>query len=147
MIVNTLPRPECVKLLAANRLGRLACAKDGQPYVVPIYYAYADNNLYAFSLPGKKIDWMRGNPLVSLQVDEGRGQEWRSVVVDGRYEELPDRIGYKLQRDHAWSMLSKHVDWWEPGALKPVTPPAPDHSSHLFFRILIEEISGRESKE
>ena len=70
MIVQTLSTPECTALLAKNRLARLACARNGQPYVVPIYYAYADRCLYAFSMPGKKIDWMRENPLVSVQVDE-----------------------------------------------------------------------------
>ena len=117
MIIRTLSAPECTALLKANRLARLACAKDGRPYVVPIHYAYADNHLYAFSMPGKKIEWMRDNPLVSVQVDErGEGRAWRSVVLDGLYEELPDRIGHKLEREHAWSLLSKHANWWEPGA-------------------------------
>jgi nitroimidazol reductase NimA-like FMN-containing flavoprotein (pyridoxamine 5'-phosphate oxidase superfamily) len=148
MIIRTLSTPECTALLKANRLARLACARDGRPYVVPIHYAYADNHLYAFSMPGKKIEWMQMNPLVSVQVDErGEGRAWRSVVVDGRYEELPDRIGHKLEREHAWSLLSKHVNWWEPGGFKPVTPPVSDHSSHVFFRILIEQVSGREAKD
>lgn len=148
MIIKTLSAPECTALLVKNRLARLACARNGQPYVIPIYYAYADSCLYAFSMPGKKIDWMRENSLVSVQVDErGAGREWESVIVDGRYEELPDRIGYKVERDRAWSVLSKHVDWWEPGALKPVTPPISDRSPHVFFRISVEELSGRRAKE
>lgn len=148
MLVRALSALECTKILMANRIGRLACAKDGQPYVVPFYYAHSDAHLYAFSMPGKKIEWMRANPLVSVQVDEhGHGRGWRSVVADGRYEELPDHIGHKLQRDHAWSVLSKHSDWWEPGALKPVVPPAADSGPHVFFRILIEQVSGREASE
>lgn len=64
---------------------------------------------------------MRANPLVSVLVDtRGEGREWKSVVVDGRYEELLDRIGHMPEREHAWSILSRHVDWWEPGALKPM---------------------------
>lgn len=148
MWVRSLSHIECTKLLDANRLAHLACASDGHPYVVPIYYAHADNHLYAFSLPGKKVEWMRANPFVSLIVEErGRGREWKSVVVDGRYEELPDRVGMKVIRDHAWSLLSRHPDWWEPGSLKPVCPPVADHSPHLFFRIHIDEVSGREAKE
>ena len=148
MLVHTLSTLECTKLLTANRLGHLACAQGGQPYVVPIYYAHADNHLYAFSMPGKKIEWMRSNPLVSVQVDEhGPGRTWKSVVVDGRYEELPDRVGHKLQRDHAWALLSKHADWWEPGALRPVVPTAADEGPHVFFRIFIVDVSGRESTE
>ncbi|MER8963320.1 pyridoxamine 5'-phosphate oxidase family protein [Mesorhizobium sp. M0959] len=148
MLIRTLSALECTKLLTANRVGRLACAKDGQPYVVPLHYAHPDNHLYAFSMLGKKIDWMRANPLVSVQVDErGQGRGWRSVVVDGRYEELPDHIGCKVQRDYAWSVLSRHANWWEPGALKPVTPAVSDSTPHVFFRILIEQVSGREASE
>ena len=148
MLVRTLSVLESTKLLSANRLGHLACAKDGQPYVVPLHYAHSDNHLYAFSLPGKKIDWMRANPQVSVQVGEhGQGRGWRSVVVDGNYEELPDRIGNKLQRDHAWSVLSQHADWWEPGALKPAIPLVADSIPHVFFRISIEQVSGREASE
>jgi uncharacterized protein len=85
---------------------------------------------------------MRANRLVSVQVDtNGEGQEWKSVVVDGRYEELSD-----AEREHAWSILSKHVDWWEPRALKPVTPSLSEHSTHVLFRISIEHVSGREAK-
>lgn len=74
MLVRTLSILECTKLLTANRIGHLACAKDGQPYVVPLYYAHADNHLYAFSLLGKKIDWMRSNPLVSVRRTSDRAR-------------------------------------------------------------------------
>jgi nitroimidazol reductase NimA-like FMN-containing flavoprotein (pyridoxamine 5'-phosphate oxidase superfamily) len=91
---------------------------------------------------------MRANPQVSIFVHKrGRGSEWKSVVVDGRYEELPDRIGHKRERDRAWSLLSRHAGWWEPGAIKPVTSPLSGSPEHVFFRILVEEISGRQAKE
>jgi nitroimidazol reductase NimA-like FMN-containing flavoprotein (pyridoxamine 5'-phosphate oxidase superfamily) len=148
MQIRTLSTLECTKLLEINRIGHLACAKDGQPYVVCFNYVYADYHLYAFSLPGKKIEWMRANPPVCAHIYEhSTGRGWRSVVVDGRYEELPDRIGYKVQRNHAWAVLSKHVNWWEPGALRPVIPPVADSMKHVFFRILIDRISGREASE
>jgi uncharacterized protein len=75
-----------------------------------------------------------------------KGRAWRSIVAEGRYEELLDRIDYERGRDHAWLELSKHIDWWEPGALKPVTPALASHSPHLFFRVVIEQLSGREAK-
>lgn len=148
MRIRQMTRLECTKLLEAGRLGHLACSKDGQPYVVPIYFAYAENHLYSFSMPGKKIDWMRINPLVSVAAEEWtKGRAWRGVVVDGRYEELPDRIGHKVQRERAWSLLSKHVDWWEPGALKPADAAVSGATEHVFFRIGVENISGREATE
>ena len=146
MIVKELTEHECTNLLTGAKLGHLACARDNRPYVVPITFAFADNHIYSFSLIGQKIEWMRQNPDVCLQVDdfeESRG--WKSVVAYGVFEELPDRIGSKRERDHAWSLLSKHANWWEPGGLKPVT--AAPASSHLFYRIRIERLTGRQAVE
>jgi nitroimidazol reductase NimA-like FMN-containing flavoprotein (pyridoxamine 5'-phosphate oxidase superfamily) len=143
MIITEMTRSECLELLASQRLGHLACCRDGQPYVVPVTFALDGNYLYSFSLTGQKIEWMRANPLVSLQTDVlGEHGTWRSVVVNGRFEELPDRIGWKHARDHAWSLLSQHANWWEPGGLKPADEnPTP----HVFYRIIIENLTGRKS--
>nr|MDQ2705825.1 pyridoxamine 5'-phosphate oxidase family protein [Pseudomonadota bacterium] len=105
MIITDMDRSECMTLLREARFGRLACARDGQPYVVPISFAVDGNDLYSFSLIGQKVEWMRANPKVCVQADvfEPDG-EWRSVVCYGRYEELPDRIGSKIQRERAWSL-------------------------------------------
>ncbi len=143
MIVTEMDKSACLALLKDSRFGRLACAKDNQPYVVPISFVVEGNYLYGFSLLGQKVDWMRINSKVCVQVDELEGpQKWRSVVISGLYEELPDRIGFKVQRDRAWSLLSQHAQWWEPGGLKPIgEQPTP----HLFYRIGIGEISGRQA--
>lgn len=143
MIITEMTRSECHDLLAAQRVGHLACCRDGQPYVVPITFALDGNNLYSFSLTGQKIDWMRANPLVCLQADLfGQHGEWRSVVVNGQFEELPDKLGWKHARDHAWSLLSTHANWWEPGGLKPA---AESPTKHVFYRIVIDTMTGRRS--
>jgi len=145
MWIRTLDMDECVEVLEANRLGRLACAHDDQPYLVPFHYAYADGHLYAFSQPGKKVEWMRANPKVAVLVeDQAEGREWRSVIVEGRFEELPDRIGHKREREYARTLLSRHADWWEPGAHKPV--PEQARMGYVFFRISADRLSGREGK-
>ena len=146
MIIRELSATECRHMVETNRLARLACSEGGQPYVVPIFYAYADACAYAFTMPGRKLDVMRANPHVAILVEEtGEGRGWRSVVAEGHFEELPDRIGHKRFRDRAWSLLSQHVNWWEPGALKPVVPALDDHSPHVFFRIHIDRMTGREA--
>lgn len=146
MWIRSLSALECTNVLEENRVGRLACCVDNRPYVVPIHYAHSDNHLYAFSLPGKKIEFMRANPFVSVLVEQHKdGAEWRSAIAEGRYEELPDRVGHKVQRDHAWSVLSRHANWWEPGTLKPVDEPLSGRPSHVFFRITIDRVSGREA--
>src|SRR5262245_54151651 len=70
MLVQEMTEAECLNTLARTRLGRLACAHQNQPYIVPIYFAYEQPYLYAFTTPGQKVEWMRYNPLVCLEVDE-----------------------------------------------------------------------------
>lgn len=148
MIIRALDRDECIQLLQANRLARLACADAGKPYLVTMFYAYREDYLFAFTLPGRKLETMRANPNVAMLVEShGGGKEWKSVLAEGRFEELPDEIGTKRMREQAWSLLSQHDGWWSPGALKPLSPPQSDTREHIFFRINIERLSGREARD
>jgi uncharacterized protein len=146
MIVRELSQDACGEMLASHRVARLACARENQPYVIPVHYAYSEGCAYAFTMPGKKLEILRANPRTALLVEEsGKDHHWRSVLAEGQFEELPDRIGCKRERDHAWTLLSEHASWWEPGALKPDRQPLVRQSSHVFFRIWIERMSGREA--
>ena len=72
-------------------MARLACARENQPYVVPVYLSYyeATGCLYGFTTRGQKIEWMQANPLVCVEVDEMTAHnQWVSVIAMGRYEEL-----------------------------------------------------------
>jgi len=159
MNIKEMTRQECVALLKTQRIDRLACVRDQKPYVVPVHFAFGENSIFSFSLPGRKVDWMRANPHVCLQVDDVGGVDgWRSVVVEGLFEELskaPDPDGCMTgvermiapvdsDRRLAWSLLAKHGNWWEPGALKPGDTLALS-GSHLFYRIRIEAMSGRQA--
>ena len=145
MYVREMTSQQSVVLVSTCHVGRLACARENRPYVVPIHYAYAENHLYSFSMPGQKIEWMRTNPNVCVQIDEFTGQRgWQSVVVYGTYEELTDTPRLQVRRDHAWFLLQQHVNWWEPGGLKPTPQPMTDSSPHLFYRIRIESMTGRQ---
>jgi len=159
MNISEMTRPECISLLKSARLGRLACVRDNRPYVVPIHFAFGDNFIFSFSLPGKKVEWMRENPHICLQVDDVGGVHgWKSVVVEGLFEDLPKAPALDStfpasdqqlptsdhDRQFAWSLLQKHANWWEPGALKPGEAQA-GTGSHLFYQIRIETISGRQA--
>ena len=52
MLIQELTRQASLDLLARAHLGRLACAQETQPYVVPFYFAYENNCLYSFSTVG-----------------------------------------------------------------------------------------------
>lgn len=89
--IEELTPDEIEEFLGEQLVGRIGCHADGLTYVVPVIYAYADESLHVFTVEGQKVEMMRRNPSVCFEVDEydadGRGS-WRSVIVQGRYEEL-----------------------------------------------------------
>ncbi|APG88750.1 pyridoxine oxidase protein (plasmid) [Sinorhizobium americanum CCGM7] len=144
MFIREMTEAECITVVTSGRLARLACSKDDRPYVVPIHYAYAGRRLYSFSMPGRKIELMRVNPHVCVQVDMATGaQGWKSVLLYGQYQELPETPQWHGERRHAWSLLEKHVNWWEPGGLKPTPQKMLGASPHLFYCISVDEMTGR----
>ena len=70
MVIRELTTEASLNLLSRIHLGRLGCAKENQPFVCPIFFAYHENSLYCVSTIGQKIEWMRENPLVAVEVDE-----------------------------------------------------------------------------
>lgn len=108
MLIDRMRPDDCGKLLARLGTGRLATARNGQPYIVPIYFAHEPERLYGFATLGRKIEWMRLNILVCVQADEVRNRnDWESVIVNGRYEEITNAFSHAGQRVHAQSVLEK----------------------------------------
>jgi nitroimidazol reductase NimA-like FMN-containing flavoprotein (pyridoxamine 5'-phosphate oxidase superfamily) len=145
MLVREMRREECEALLVRLGLGRLACARDNQPYIVPIYFVFESDRLYGFSTMGQKIEWMRLNSLVCVEADEVQSHiEWASVVVQGRYEEFPDTPEYSKQRQEAQSTLEKKRPlWWQIGFAAAQTRGRFDRDITVFYCIHIDQISGR----
>jgi len=80
------------ELLNQQAVGRIGCHADNTTYIVPINYAYRDNNIYAHSAEGKKIEYMRKNPRVCFQVDQIKSiTNWKSVIAWGEFHEITDR--------------------------------------------------------
>jgi len=147
MIIEEMTPAECFELLQQTGFGRLGCARSGQPYVVPIYFAADKDHIYGFSTLGKKIEWMRANPLVCVEVDEIISHaQWRSVVAVGRYQELPDELQGASVRNHAHSLLQKRANWWEPGYVLSTHRGKPHSAEPIFYRIRIDEITGHRAQ-
>jgi nitroimidazol reductase NimA-like FMN-containing flavoprotein (pyridoxamine 5'-phosphate oxidase superfamily) len=144
MVIHEMTEDECREALMRSNFGRLACARDNQPYVVPIHFAYDGHYVYGFSTPGQKIEWMRSNPLVCLEADERTSRDrWRSVIVAGRYEELPATPEFALDRAQAQQALHERAAWWDYAAI-PVAEwrRKPEPFAPIFYRIRIEKITG-----
>jgi hypothetical protein len=143
MHIEELTRKASLDFLAGSHLGRLACANQSQPYVTPFYFAYHSPWIYSFSTVGQKIEWLRANPLACIEVDKITSpQEWTSVVVFGRYEELTKTIDDHAAREFAHKLLQQHQLWWEPGYARTILHGAPRPLDPVYYRLSIDEISG-----
>jgi uncharacterized protein len=140
MLISKMKSEECREFLARHEVGRLACAHGSQPYIVPIYFVYESDHLYGFTTAGRKVDWMRENPLICVQVDELIGEDkWTSVVVLGGYEELSE---YSEERNKAQSLLVKRTSWWMTAYAASMVRSRAESPLPVFYRIRIAEITG-----
>ena len=128
-------------MLAVAAVGRLACTCQDQPYIVPIHLEFDGECLYGFATLGQKIEWMRLNPLVCVEVDDVTSQrQWSSVVAFGEYEELPATAANEESRGVAERLFQTQPMWWEP-AMVPLVSDAP--RAPILFRIRIRRLTGR----
>lgn len=112
MQIDLTPK-ECEHILESHHYGHLGCIDDHQPYVIPITYVYSEGFMYGFSLEGHKIDIMRKNPNICIQVERVEsGIEWESVLCWGLFEEVTDPkniqdIKLLLAEQHGQSILKE----------------------------------------
>jgi nitroimidazol reductase NimA-like FMN-containing flavoprotein (pyridoxamine 5'-phosphate oxidase superfamily) len=147
MKIEEMVPAECLELLQQTAIGRLGCSQSGQAYVVPVYFVANKNYIYGFTTLGQKIEWMRANPLVCLEADEITSPEnWRSVIVFGRYQELQDDPRWASARHHAHCLLEKRAVWWEPAFVSSTHRGKPHSSEPIFYRISIDQITGHRAQ-
>ena len=88
-MLGELPAREIERLLESELIARIGCHVEGRTYVVPVTYAYSDGALVGHSLAGLKLDMLRKNPKVCVEVDQVDDlANWRSVIAWGQFEEL-----------------------------------------------------------
>ncbi len=177
-MIREMSKEESLRVLAGTRIARLACAHENQPYIVPVFLAYyepfaGEACFYGFTIPGQKLEWMRANPLVCVEVDKVETyDQWVSVIAFGRFEELPETPGRDDERlraqerpqrvpetspeilatgderSRAFQLLKAQVMWWEPGsstwAARVHGEPAKPYRP-VYYKIWIDSVTGHES--
>lgn len=146
-MIRELSETEIWELVDRAQYGHLGCHADGKTYVVPISFARDGDRLIGLTSPGQKIDMMRKNPDVCVQMEEIESlTHWRSVILHGRYEELMgaeraravglliDRYGESFAGDEAEARRGREV-----------TPPRLDQQPQpaIVYAIHISDRSGR----
>lgn len=146
-----LTAAEIESFLDEQVYGRLGCHDDGEVYVLPLIYVregqvredqvredqvWEGQSLYIMTTEGRKIQAMRKNPSVCFEIDEHDRAtgNWRSVIVQGRYEELGAEDTTRVL-----GLLSARFGKRRPSA--EAAPPAARPT--LAFRIRILSATGR----
>jgi uncharacterized protein len=148
-MLGTLSANQSIQLLQSEMVGRLGCSIDNKVYVVPITYAFDGKNIYAHSKEGMKLQLMRKNPIVCFEIDHVENMvNWRSVVVQGKFEELKT----KNALNYASQLLSERLEpMLHSQAIK--TIPLSQEANTIvkglravYYKIKILQISGRYEK-
>ena len=149
--MRSLSAGEIEEVLASETLGCLACCADNKPYVIPMAFAYKNGVLYGQTNEGKKTDALRKNPAVCFQVTQMKGASWRSVIMEGTFQEFdftnpfaPDvaaAIVHLHERLKAvQDIIGVSVPIMTDGKPRPLTV---DGKKATLFRIVVDTISGR----
>ena len=87
-----LARDECLELLRANSLGRVALRIGETPAILPVNYAMLDEDVVFRTDPGSKLSAALMRVLVAFEIDHADSATrtgW-SVLVTGYVEEIRD---------------------------------------------------------
>ena len=146
-MLGELTSVEIEALLHDQWVARLGLHAEHVTYVVPISYVYDGDAIYAHSAGGRKLDMLRTNGRVCVEVDNVENvANWQSVIAWGHFEELHGAP--------AISALHLLVQRFTPLVTSEVTTPThgmemmehPGHASQhdaSVFRIKLETKSGR----
>ncbi len=117
-----LTQKDCERVLTSNYYGHLGYIhSNGEPHVLPITYLYQDGNIYSYTKEGEKLESMRKNPSICVQVEHVKnGFEWESVLCWGLFEEITDAndahdIAVQIAEAHGKIVLATNES--------PVSPP------------------------
>ena len=131
-----LSQAQCTKLLARNRVGRLAYTFRDAVDIVPLHYAYDDGWIY-IRTSGQKLAKLRHHRWVAFEVDEIFGTfDWSSVVVHGAVYLLDRESGVTETWQTAVRVLQRRF----PDAFTD-RDPVPFRTA--VFRIHVDAVSGR----
>ena len=149
-MVGKLNNRQIEVIISEQMIGRLGCHYNDLTYVVPISYTYNGGCIYCITYEGMKLDIMRKNPKVCLEIDELIDMaNWKSVICWGEFEELTKVEERKealiLMKNRLLPFISSFVTHLSP--TWPFIDKNVDKFKGIVFRVRLKEKTGRfESK-
>jgi nitroimidazol reductase NimA-like FMN-containing flavoprotein (pyridoxamine 5'-phosphate oxidase superfamily) len=152
-MIGQLTAPEIEAILHEETICRLGLHFAGETYVVPITYAYDGGAIIGHSSDGRKLQMLRANPRVCIEVDRMEDlSNWQSVIAWGTFRECVGRPAM-----HAMETLmarvtpvgsaaiadASHAAMMNPHTGEHLTPAAMHATGAAVFRIVLEKKTGR----
>jgi uncharacterized protein len=134
-MIDALGERESREFLQNHQLGHLGCIVESEPYVVPISYWCDGEYIYSHSLPGLKINAIRQQPRICLQVEAIQDSyNWKSVIAFGFYNE----ITAPEERERILTLLLQQLPQLTPVESRMISAT----SEIIVFRLVIERVTG-----
>lgn len=148
IMIENLDITDCLSILGSNHIGRLGYVFGQSPFILPITYYHdpEEKCIISYSSEGHKIDAMRRYDIVALQVDEIKGiHDWKSVMVQGRYDELASsdaKLYLRRFADGVNKIISKN-NQQTPQFIKEFSNKLDQKGLPIVYRIVISDIFGK----
>jgi len=138
-MLGSLTRTQIETLLKKATVGRIGVSADGKTYVVPVTYVYDGDAVYGHSVLGQKIRMMRRAPEVCFEVEDIADMaNWRTVIAQGRYEELSGDVAIAAAK-----LIAARLGPLTTSATAGPAGKTPRGASPVSYRIRLGERSGR----
>ena len=127
-------------LLREEDVAHVGVVDGSEPYVGPLSFVYADGAIVFRTVGGRRVNALRKNPRVSIEVsrtDQMTGS-WKSVIVAGTSEFVDGEEGAVMIA----KLLGKYRDVIDP--LLGTSGQLPTEATHVV-RVSIDTMSGRSS--
>jgi nitroimidazol reductase NimA-like FMN-containing flavoprotein (pyridoxamine 5'-phosphate oxidase superfamily) len=110
--LEEMAEEECLELLAAQSVGRVATVSNGQPLIFPVNYVLEGRTVAFRTDPGTKLDAATlGKVAFEIDSVEPERREGWSVLVQGVGREITDAWDNWSQR-----VTARHLEPWAAGA-------------------------------
>ena len=133
------------RVLRNNYLGHLAYLWQGKPHVIPITYYFdpADNTIISYTSEGHKIDAMRANKSVAVQVEQVQSiSNWESVMLQGSSAKQKLHLFTEGVKD-----IIRRKENREVGFINEFSSKSSANGIPVVFQIKILEMSGKRRKK
>lgn len=142
---------ETEELLQKKFYGHLGCASAKEIYVVPITYVYVNGTVYGYTHEGKKMELIRANPRVCLQVEEVQsGHKWKSAICNGTCTAVSDPSEIQKARllmAEKFAKIREH-EVYDPYFLliEELNMHSEKEPASILYKIQLEEVTGKKEE-